>query len=74
MGEWVLGREKWEIKEEKGRRGRDKNYLVSSSPPLFLLCLQVIPFFNGGDFDSFSTKKLSKCKGKRLLLVVYARV
>jgi len=29
---------------------------------------------NEGDFDSFSTKKLSKCKGKRLLLVVYARV
>ena len=23
---------------------------------------------NEGDFDSFSTKKLSKCKGKRLLL------
>jgi len=28
---------------------------------------------NEGDFDSFSTKKLSKCKGKRLLLVVYVR-
>ena len=29
---------------------------------------------NEGDFDSFSTKKLLKCKGKRLLLVVYGRV
>ena len=29
---------------------------------------------NEGDFDRFSTKKLLKCKGKRLLLVVYARV
>jgi len=29
---------------------------------------------NEGDFDSFSTKKLLKCKGKRLILVVYARV
>ena len=29
---------------------------------------------NQGDFGSFSTKKLLKCKGKRLLLVVYARV
>ena len=29
---------------------------------------------NDGEFDSFSTKKLLKCKDKRLLLVVYARV
>ena len=29
---------------------------------------------NEGDFDSFSTKKLLKCKRKGLLLVVYARV
>ena len=29
---------------------------------------------NQGDFDSFSTKELLKCKGKRLLLVMYARV
>src|ERR1700732_2364800 len=27
-----------------------------------------------GDFDIFSTKKLLKCRGKRLILVVYARV
>jgi hypothetical protein len=29
---------------------------------------------NEGDFDSFSTKKMLKCQGKRLLLAVYARV
>ena len=29
---------------------------------------------NEGDFDSFSTKKLLKCREKRLILVVYARV
>ena len=29
---------------------------------------------NEGDFDSFSTKQLLKCKGKKLILVVYARV
>ena len=29
---------------------------------------------NKGDFDSFSIKKLLKCKGKRRILVVYARV
>jgi len=28
---------------------------------------------NEGDFDSFSTKKMLKSKGKRLLLVIYAR-
>ena len=47
MGGWVVGREEWEIKEEKGGRGRDKSYLFSSSPPFFLLYLPVIPFFNG---------------------------
>ena len=29
---------------------------------------------NEGDFDSFSTKKMLKCRRKRLILVVYARV
>ena len=29
---------------------------------------------NEGDFDSFSTKKMLKCKGRQLILVVYARV
>ena len=29
---------------------------------------------NEGDFDKFSSKKLLKCKGKKLILVVYARV
>ena len=29
---------------------------------------------NEGDFDSFSTKKMLKCRGKMLILVVYARV
>ena len=29
---------------------------------------------NEGDFDSFSTKKLLNCKGRRLILVVCARV
>jgi hypothetical protein len=29
---------------------------------------------NEGDFDQFSSKKLLKCKGKRLILVVYGRV
>ena len=29
---------------------------------------------NEGDFDSFSTKELLRYKGKRLILVVYARV
>jgi len=47
MGGWVVGREEWEIKEAKGRRGRDRNYPVSSSPPFCLLCLLVILFFNG---------------------------
>ncbi|KIM76325.1 hypothetical protein PILCRDRAFT_77918, partial [Piloderma croceum F 1598] len=29
---------------------------------------------NEGDFDKFSSRKLLKCKGKKLILVVYARV
>jgi hypothetical protein len=29
---------------------------------------------NEGDFDKFSPRKLLKCKGKMLILVVYARV
>ena len=29
---------------------------------------------NEGDFDKFSSKRLLKCKGKNLILVVYARV
>ena len=29
---------------------------------------------NEGDFDSFFTKKLLKCKGKGLILIVYAKV
>jgi hypothetical protein len=29
---------------------------------------------NEGDFDKFSSKNLLKCKGKKLILVVYARV
>ena len=37
----------YETKEAKERRGKDRIVLVSSSPPFFLLCLLVIPFFNG---------------------------
>jgi len=29
---------------------------------------------NEGDFDKFSSKSMLKCKGKKLILVVYARV
>ena len=29
---------------------------------------------NEGDFDKFSSRNLLKCKGKNLILVVYARV
>ena len=29
---------------------------------------------NEGDFDKFTSKKMLRCKGKGLLLVVYARV
>ena len=29
---------------------------------------------NDGDFDKFSSKNLLKCRGKKLILVVYARV
>ena len=29
---------------------------------------------NEGDFDKFSSRKLLKCKGKKLILMVYARV
>jgi len=29
---------------------------------------------NEGDFDKFSSRKLLRCKGKKLILVVYARV
>ena len=29
---------------------------------------------NEGDFDKFSSRNLLKCKGKKLILVVYARV
>jgi hypothetical protein len=29
---------------------------------------------NEGDFDKLSSKNLLKCKGKKLILVVYARV
>src|SRR5882724_7842651 len=29
---------------------------------------------NEGDFDKFSSKNLLKCRGKKLILVVYARV
>jgi hypothetical protein len=29
---------------------------------------------NEGNFDKFSSRELLKCKGKRLVLVVYARV
>jgi hypothetical protein len=29
---------------------------------------------NEGNFDKFSSRKLLKCKGKKLILVVYARV
>jgi hypothetical protein len=29
---------------------------------------------NGGDFDKLSPRNLLKCKGKKLILVVYARV
>jgi hypothetical protein len=29
---------------------------------------------NEGDFDKLSSRNLLKCKGKKLILVVYARV
>ncbi|KIM78557.1 hypothetical protein PILCRDRAFT_75281, partial [Piloderma croceum F 1598] len=29
---------------------------------------------NEGDFDKFFSRKLSRCKGKKLILVVYARI